>query len=300
MNAKLYKTQIDYISLKVDSVHAQQINWNCLIPHPILRKQYVLVPHIIKEAKNFRLYMKSNGDVVISLSIPYFLFGYNYRSVGQEELTDFCAQIKSIVGIDIKNAEILEFEYGGFEDVTKNPKEQIKKIIGMRDSELVYSKPQIKIYAQQNNGVFLKIYDAVHNAKQKKTYSTERFPKSNVVKYEIKITNPKQIFKRIIVFEDLLVEPSRESILLLCMQLLSKTKKLLILQDDTNVLPKKYDLINILYAQLKNLERTKGNSNVIHQELIKIINSSPLSSSQKSKRRKAISDLDSLYCDLAF
>ncbi|KLT69610.1 hypothetical protein [Flavobacterium sp. ABG] len=300
MNTKLYKTQIDYISLKVDSVDAQQINWNHLIPHPTLRKQYVLVPNIIKEAKNFRLYAKSNGDVIISLSIPYFLFGYNYRSVGQEELTGFYAEIKSIIGIDIKKAEILEFEYGGFEDVNENPEEQIQKIIGMRDSDLVYSKPQIKIYAQQNNGIFFKIYDAVYNAKLKKTYSPERFPKSNVVKYEIKITNPKQIFKRNVVFEDLLVEPSRESVLLFCMQFLSKTKSLLILQDDTKVLPKKYDLINILYAELKNLEKAKGNSNVIHKELIEIINSSPLSSSQKSKRRKAIGDLDSLYCDLPF
>lgn len=300
MNAKLYKTQIDYISLKVDFLNAQQINWSSLIPHPTLRKQYVLVPHILKEAKNFKLYMKSNGDVVISLSIPYFLFGYNYRSVGQEELIDFYSKIKSIVGIDIKNAEILEFEYGGFEDINENPEEQIRKILGMRDSDLVYSKPQIKIYAQQNNGVFFKIYDAVYNAKLKKTYSPERFPKTNVVKYEIKITNPKQIFKRIVVFEDLLVEPSRESVLLFCIQFLSKTKNLLILQDDTKVLPKKYDLINILYAELKNLEKTKGNSNVIHKELIELINSSPLSSSQKSKRRKAIGDLDSLYSDLPF
>lgn len=300
MDTKLYKTQIDYISLKVDSVNAQQINWNYLMPHPALRKQYILVPNIIKEAKNFRLYIKSNGDVVISLSIPYFLFGYNYRSVGQEELIDFYDKIKSIVGIDIKNAEILAFEYGGFEDANENPEEQIQKILGMRDSDLVYSKPKIKIYAQQSSGVYFKIYDAVYNAKLKKTYSPERFPKSNVIKYEIKITNPKQVFKRVVVFDDLIVEPTRESILFLCMQFLSKTKNSLILQDDTKVLPQKYDLINILYAELKNLEKAKGNSNVIHQELMEIINSSPLSSSQKSKRRKAIGDLDSLYSDLPF
>lgn len=300
MNAKLYKTQIDYISLKVDSVDAQQINWNHLIPHPTLRKQYGLVPNIIKEAKNFRLYVKSNGDVVISLSIPYFLFGYNYRSVGQEELIDFYAKIKDIIGINVKNAEILEFEYGGFEDIKENPEVKIKNILGMRNSDLVYSKPQIKIYAEQNNNVFLKIYDAVYNAKQKKTYTPERFPKSNVVKYELKITNPKQVFKRIIVFKDLLVEHNQNSILNLSMQLLSKTKDALILQDNTKVLPKKYDLINILYAGLKNIEKTKGNSNLIYQELIQIINLSPLSSSQKSKRRKAIGDLDSLYCDLPF
>jgi hypothetical protein len=300
MNTKLYKAQIDYISLKVDVEYAQQINWINLMQHPTLRKQYVLVPNIIKEAKNFRLYVKSNGDVVISLSIPYFLFGYNYRSVGQEELTDFYAKIKAFVGIDIKNAEILEFEYGGFEDLEENPEVQINKVLGMRNFDLVYSKPQIKIYAEQNKGVFFKIYDAVYNAKQKKTYSPERFPKNNVIKYEIKITNPKHVFKRIVVFDDLLVEPARNSILFSCMQLLSKTKDTLIVQDDKKVLPKKYDLVNILYAGLKNIEKTKGNANVIQQELIQIINSSPLSASQKSKRRKAIVDLDSLYCDLPF
>ena len=300
MNTKLYKTQIDYISLKIDSIYTQQINWNYLMPHPTLRKQYVLVPNIIKDAKNFKLYLKNNGDVVISLSIPYFLFGYNYRSIGQEELTDFCSKIKSILGIDIKNAEILEFEYGGFEDAEENPQLQINKILGIRNFDLIYSKPQIKIYAEQNNGVFFKIYDAVYNAKQKRTYSPERFPKNNVIKYEIKISNPKQVFKIKLVFEDLLAEPARDSILFSCKQLFSKTKDSLVLQDDTTVLPKKYDIINILYAGLKNMEKIKGNSSVIHQELIKIINSSPLSSSQKSKRRKVINDLDSEYSDFPF
>lgn len=300
MNSNLYKTQVDFISIKVDEQEALNLNWDNLIDHPTLRNQYTLIEKVNPNYKNFSLYVKNSGEVMINLSIPYFLFGHNYHTVENEELQDFYVIIKKILGIDIKKSEVIELEYGGYCNSEISPEEFLKKILRMQNHDLIYSKSYMKMFEDKKQGICFKIYDAVENAKQKRTYSFERFKGNNVIKYELKLRKPEKIVKQKLVFEDLLAEPIQNSSLVHLKRILTKLKNQLVLPYEKKVEPVKYDLINIIYTALKNIENRHPENISIFKQLMDVIDESPLSSSQKSKRRKAIQRLEEEYDFLPF
>lgn len=296
----LYKTQVDFISIKVDGQEALNLNWDNLIDHPTLRNQYTLIEKVNPNYKNFSLYVKSSGEVLINLSIPYFLFGHNYHTAENEELQDFYVIIKKILGIDIRKSEVIELEYGGYCNSEISPEEFLKKILRMQNHDLIYSKSYMKMFEDKKQGICFKIYDAVENAKQKRTYTAERFINKHIIKYEIKVKKPEIIFKSKLLFETLLVEPAQNSALVQLKRMLTKLKNQLVLPYEKKVEPVKYDLINIIYTALKNIENHHPENISIFKQLMDVIDESPLSSSQKSKRRKAIQKLEEEYDFLPF
>lgn len=300
MNNNLHKTQIDFVSLKLDAEEALNLNWSHLVDHPALRNQYTLGEKTSPYAKNFSLYAKSSGEVIISLSIPYFLYGHNYHTVEQEELMDFYLKIKMLLGIDLAHSEIIELEYGGFQDSETAPKEFLKKILRMHNYDLIYSKPYMKMFGDEKQGICFKIYDAIENALQKRTYLPERFPKDNILKFELKVKKPEKIFKKKLTFGELLGEPSQNSLLNKFRKLLTEVRSRLVLPYGKKAEPITYDLLHIIYAGLKNMENYHPEPVSVFKDLMGIIDESPLSPSQKSKRRKAIQQLEKEYDFLPF
>ncbi|MET3538226.1 hypothetical protein [Chryseobacterium limigenitum] len=295
MNSNLYKTQVDFISMKIDRQEASNLNWNNLVDHPTLRNRYTLVEKAGPNSKNFSLYVMSSGEITINLSIPYFLFGHNYHTVENEELQDFYIIIKKILGIDIKKSEVIELEYGGYYDSEISPEEFLKKILRMHNHDLIYSKSYMRMFEDKKQGICFKIYDAVENAKRKRTYTAERFTSEHIIKYEIKVKKPEKIFKSKLLFETLLGEPAQNSALVQLKKTLTKLKSQLVLPYEKKVEPVKYDLINIIYTAMKNIENHHPEHISIFKQLMDVIDESPLSSSQKSKRRKAIQYLEEQY-----
>lgn len=291
----LYKTQIDFISLKLNAEEAFGLNWDNLTQHPTLRNQYTLREETYPYAKNFSLYFKKSREIVINLSIPYFLYGHNYHTVGIEELLDFLTIIEKLLRINISDSEILELEYGGFYDSEIPSKEFIRKIQQMKDYELIYSKSYMKMFENKKNGIHFKIYDAVDNSKNKRTYSEELFTKKEILKFEFKLKKHERLLQRKLLFKNLIGEHFQNSVLHQFNNILIDLKKKLILPYDMNVEPVKYDLVNIIYVVLKNIVNHQPESVSAVQELRNIINNSPLSPSQKSKRRKEIENLENCY-----
>ncbi|MDC8099165.1 hypothetical protein [Chryseobacterium rhizosphaerae] len=291
----LYKTQVDFISLKLDSLEILNLNWDHLKEHPTLHNQYTLREKIRPNAKNFSLYFKQSKEIIINLSIPYFLYGHNYHTVGYEELLDFSVIIKDLLGINLLESQILELEYGGFFDSKIASKEFIKKIQRMDDYELIYSKSYMKMFENKKQGICFKIYDAVENSKSKRTYSKELFLKEDILKFELKLKKPERFLKKKLQFKDLIGEPDQNSLLYQFKNTLTELRNKLILPNSMNVEPIKYDLIHIIFVGLKNIVNHHPESISVVQELRNIIDNSPLSPSQKSKRRKTIENLENQY-----
>lgn len=291
----LYNTQVDFISLKLDSQEIFNLNWDHLKEHPTLHNQYTLREKIRPNSKNFSLYLKKSQEIIINLSIPYFLYGHNYNTVSCEELLDFSVIMKELLGINILESEILELEYGGFFDSEIASKEFIKKIQRMNDYELIYSKSYMKMFEHKKHGIYFKIYDAVENAKNKRTYSKELFLKEDILKFELKLKKPEKFLNRKLQFKDLIGEPDQNFVLNQFKNTLTELRNKLILPNNMNVEPLQYDLVHIIFVGLKNIAGYHTESVSVVQELRNIIDNSPLSPSQKSKRRKAVENLENQY-----
>ncbi len=151
------------------------------------------------------------------------------------------------------------------------------------------------MFENKKQGICFKIYDAIENAKNKKTYSKELFPKKDILKFELKLKKPEKFLKRKLQFKDLIGEPDQNSVLNRFKNTLTELRNKLILPNDANVEPIKYDLIHIIFVGLKNIVNHHPESVSAVQELRNVIDNSPLSPSQKSKRRKAIENLENQY-----
>ena len=286
---KLTKFQIDYV--KLIKVVDSKINWSNLIPHPTLKNHYTLNPELSENAKNFSLYYRSDNSVFIKFSIPYFLKGHNYTSIGKQELLEVVWKLKKWLNIDIATSRVEEFEYGAFEDIDSDSKKYIESIKGIGNYNLEKATPNFKMYGDTKRKLHYKVYDAVANSKSKKTYTKGDFPKGNLIKHELKFEKAQQFFSFDFFFIDLYETPF---IVDECKELLLKSTRSLVLKTELKFKPAKSDLTNILYTALKNFESGVSNDNVV-KLLNEIIDGTNLSSSQKSKRRKSIELLENEY-----
>lgn len=317
MNAKFYQTnnelsnrtdtkklnvmqlknfQIDYVKLSKIIDSREEINWNNLIPHPNLKKHYTLKPELSENAKNFSLYMQGEYYVTIRFSVPYFLKGHNYTSIAKQELLEVERRFKKWLNIDIKFAHIKEFEFGAFEKIDMDSKKYIANIKGIGSYNLEKATPNFKMYGDPKRKFHYKIYDAVANAKSKKTYTKGNYPKGNLIKHELKFEDASKFFNYGFFFIDFYDDsPSLEYF----KKLLLDNWGSLIFKTEHYFSPAKGDLANILYTALKNLESESEDTNVV-ELLNETIDETDLSASQKSKRRKAIQHLDRNYNYLDF
>ncbi len=291
----LTKFQVDYVKLSKVIDNREEINWNNLISHPTLKNHYTLNHELSDNSKNFSLYYRSDNYVFIRFSVPYFLKGHNYTSVGNEELLEVVWKLKKWLNIDIRFSLVEEFEFGAFEDIDSDSKKYIGRIKGIGNYDLEKATPNFKMYGDTKRKLHYKIYDAVANSKSKKTYSKGEFPKGNLIKHELKFEKAQQFFNFDFFFIDLYDTPF---IIDECKELLLNNRKNLVLKTELKITPVKSDLIHILYTALKNFESGVSNDNAV-KLLNEIIDGTNLSSSQKSKRRKSVELMENLY-DLPF
>ncbi|WP_374465645.1 hypothetical protein [Chryseobacterium sp.] len=300
-----YNNQVDFIALRISKEDATGIKMENLREHPVLKNQYTIDSKDDEHLKNIALYFKKDGSVILKSSMPYFLYGHNHVRFHEDRIAEFADQIKELLRIDIENAKVLDFEYGAFEKMTVDTKTYLKNLIGLKDWDLEYNKGNMKMFGNPKLGLHYKVYDAVANAKVKGTLIKGCFPHEDVIKHEIKFSNPKKYFGREFYFKDLMmdIESTFQDLTITKLdRLLKQFRNSLIEKTDFEFFPKKPDVVHILYTVLKNKEqqesRTYGTS--VLKEVFDLIDAMELSPSQKSKRRKSIKELEETYDPLPF
>lgn len=277
--------QVDYIRLRTSTVSKNDINWNNLVPHPKLKDNFTLNAELSNNYKNFSLYYGKEDSIFIKMSIPYFLNGHNYTEIGNVELVKVEDCLKKWLNIDIHNAEILEIEYGMFEDIEISGLDYISNILDTQIFSLEKSTPYFKMFGKYKTKVHYKIYDAIANAKSKKVFTKAQFPNKNIIKHELKFEDVKKVFPDLVyshLYEQNFLQSEFKN-------LLFTTHSDLKFKENYHHQLEKFDSVNILFTALKNLE--DRNFNVLEM-LNDMIDNSEMTASQKSKRKKYFTDLD--------
>lgn len=293
---ELTNFQIDFLKLEIPleefDIPFEEIGikWENLTEHPTIKNQFILKTETWQYAKNFSIYF-GRKSIVLRFSLPYLLYGHNYCATVLEDFHKVKTLIKDLTGIDITFSEIKELEFGAYEKVNVNAKDYINSIVGIYDYELEKSTHGFKMYGDRKRNFHYKIYDAVANAKTKKTFTLGNYPKEGLIKHEIKLTNTCPYFDSIFYLD--LYEPLCSYWDELKEDLIS-SRKALILKNENPVLLHCTDLTHILYAGLKQYESGVASENVV-KSLFDVIENSRLTPSQKSKRRKAINLLEDQY-----
>jgi|GEM_PF-1403014 len=289
LKTKLFNFHIDFVRLEVP-YNYWHINFENLVEHPTIKNQYTLKPEIWEHHKNFSVYF-AKKIAIIKFSLPYFLNGHNYCKLYLEDFWQIEDFMSKHLGLEIKFAEVKELEFGAYEKIDIDAKDYINSIVGIKNYELEKSADGFKMFGDRKRNFHYKIYNAVANAKAKKTFTLGNYPKEGLVKHEIKLTNTSPYFDS--VFYNDLYEPFASYWDELKEDLINSQKSL-VLKNRNSISLQSSDLTNILYAGLKQYENGTASENVV-KSLFELIENSGLTSSQKSKRRKAISILESNY-----
>lgn len=291
---KFNNFQVDYIRLCTSATSKNDINWDNLIPHPKLKDNFTLNTELSPNAKNFNLYYGKDDCVFIKLSVPYFLIGHNYTEISIVELLTVKKRLKDWLNIDIHNAEILELEYGMFENIEITGKQYISNISNTQNFSLEKSTPYFKMFGRHSTKMHYKIYDAVANAKAKKVFTKADFPTGNIIKHELKFENVKKVYPNLL-YCDLY---ERNFLHTEFKNLLFKIHEELAFKENLAYKIKKFDSVNILFTALKNLENRDTD---VLELLNEMIDTSSMTSSQKSKRKKYFNELNNqIEPDTAF
>ncbi|MEC3876023.1 hypothetical protein [Chryseobacterium salviniae] len=295
-----YNNQVDFIALRISKEDATGIKMENLREHPVLKNQYTIDSKDDEHLKNIALYFKKDGSVILKSSMPYFLYGHNHVRFHEDRIAEFADQIKELLKIDIENSKVLDFEYGAFEKMTVDTKTYLKNLMGLKDWDLEYNKGNMKMFGNPKLGLHYKVYDAVANAKVKGTLIKGCFPQEDVIKHEIKFSNPKKYFGREFYFRDLMmdIESTFQDLTITKLdRLLKQFRNNLIEKTDFEFFPKKPDVVHILYTVLKNKEQQESRAyeTSVLKEVLSLIDVMELSPSQKSKRRKSIKELEETY-----
>lgn len=281
------KFQVDYLKLRVELEEEQPIKWDNLTEHPTIKNQYVLKREAHQFAKNFNIYF-GKESAIIKFSLPYFLCGHNYCSTSSDSLKEAGQLILDLVGINIMFAEILELEFGGFEKIDIPINQYLNSIVGIKDYSLEKSTSYMRMFGNKKLNLHYKIYDAVANAKKKKTFTLGNYPNQGLIKHELKFTNTNPYFDSIFYID--LFDPLCLHYYELMGELLEHQNNL-IFKNTEQVSLKDTDLKGILFATLKEYERGNNTQTAI-KTAFDIIEKSSLSHSQKSKRRKSLIQLE--------
>ncbi|WP_407531859.1 hypothetical protein [Elizabethkingia meningoseptica] len=289
LKTKLFNHHIDFVKLEIP-YNYWHINFDNLVEHPTIKNQYKLKPDIWKYHKNFSLYL-TKKKAILKFSIPYFLNGHNFCKLYLEDFWQVEEFVSKNLGLEITFAEVKELEFGAYEEIDIDAKDYINSIVGIKNYELEKSTKGFKMFGDRKRNFHYKVYDAVTNAKMKKTFTLGNYPDKGLIKHEIKLTNTSPYFDS--VFYNDLYEPFASYWDELKEDLIDSQRSL-IRRNSNPVLLQDTDLSSILYAGLKQYESGATSENVM-KSLFDLIDNSGLTPSQKSKRRKAISILESSY-----
>lgn len=285
----LHNYQFDYIKIKAVADQTKKLKWDNLVEHPNIKNNYCLNNELGQFVKNFKLYHRRDDGVFIELSIPYFLEGHNYLATSPSRIREFKNQLELLLGIDLALCKISAYEFGAFETIGTESKDYIKSILGLSNMDLEKSNPTMKMYGDSSQAIHYKIYDAVANAKKKKTFTRGNFPKSGLIKHELKITNTNRFHNKEVVLSNFLEEKFHEQ----NRALLCGYYDRIVFKEEILFKPLKNDLTNILFTCLKSVEHKLEKT--IPNLLDQIIGAANLTASQRSKRKKAIQKLDKIY-----
>jgi hypothetical protein len=285
----LFNFHYDFIKIKVPNVEESKIKWHNLIEHPNLRRHYCLKPNAdLQYHKNFDMFLSKAGDVVIRTSMPYLVYGHNFTSFDIDDTLCCMGALDETLGIDFQDAFVLEYEYGCFEQIETPCKQYIDNINGLEGYELVKSTNYMKMF-DNRKGIKYKIYDAVVNAKRKKTFTRGGYSSDRVIKHEFKYVGREaehDLFPIRWFITNELDQENRKTLLLLI------KSQLKVLEGKDRFIKAK-SLTDILFITLKVNEQLFGMST--NQFVKKTINQLDLSPSQKSKRLKSLKHLEQLY-----
>tara|TARA_R110002096_G_scaffold433220_1_gene651558 strand:- start:1698 stop:2585 length:888 start_codon:yes stop_codon:yes gene_type:complete len=284
----LHKCQFDFIKVKSQKVNRESVNWEMLNEHPTIKNAYTLDAKSGLHGKNFKLYFTKGDYVVLETSIPYLVYGHNYVQVSGHDLVATFLRLKELLRIDFINAHVLQFEYGGFMTKGIEAKDYIKNIIDVSSYDLKFSSPFMKMYG--NSSTNFKIYDAVANARKKKTFTRGNYPNGKLIKFEVKVLNAQRSFQREILVIDLCRPEIFEPIITglnFHISMITELRALIDFKTNTN------SLNDILFNCLKHLQNQFGYP--IYELVIGLINDLDLSPSQKSKRRKSFIALEEKF-----
>jgi hypothetical protein len=280
---KLFNYHYDFIKFKLYNVNSSLINWDVLKPHKTLNSHYSLVSNGRFFDKNFDLFIDGGKNITIRSSIPYLIYGHNFKAFDALDLLKAMKSLSDILGIDLTEAKVIELEFGAYQKIENSSKDYINSLIGLQDYRLEKSTSTMKMFGN-TKGLHLKIYDPIINAKRKKTFSLSQYPNECLIKYEIKDLKPTHLK-----VEDLCLPKT----------FISFNKKLnthldhLLIRSDDRYLPIDASINHILFATLKNVEQEL--SVPIYAKTVDLLEKMELSPSQKSKRKKSLLELDTTY-----
>ncbi|NRR91388.1 hypothetical protein HSX10_07410 [Winogradskyella undariae] len=266
---KLFNYHYDFIKFKLYNVNSSLINWDVLKPHKTLNNHYSLVSNGRFFDKNFDLFIDGGQNITIRSSIPYLIYGHNFKAFDALDLLKAMKSLSDILGIDLTEAKLIELEFGAYQKIENSSKDYINSLIGLQDYRLEKSTSSMKMFGN-TKGLHLKIYDPIINAKRKKTFSLSQYPNECLIKYEIKDLKPTHLK-----VEDLCLPKT----------FISFNKKLnthldhLLIRSDDRYLPIDASINHILFATLKNVEQELGVP--IYAKTVDLLEKMELSPSQK-------------------
>lgn len=285
---KMHNYQYDYVKLKFYEVDRNTIKWDVLIEHPTLKKHYTLNTLLENyHGKNFDMYIDKGNNVSVKMSIPYLLTNQNYQGYDDHDLGWILCDLYNTTGLNFPNARVLEFEYGAFEKIAIPESTYLSNIKGVLDYDLQKATNYMKMYG--NKALHYKIYDAVANAKNKKTFTRGNFPKSGLIKHEIKIVDPIKVFGKTVTAFDLARKEFENQV----KTHFKNHRKQLVINKSLLYKPQGDALVHMLFTAVKQME--EQNSSNAYTVITNIIDTSQLSNSQKSKRRKSLLALETVY-----
>ncbi|MDG3582955.1 hypothetical protein [Galbibacter pacificus] len=288
---QLHHYQYDFIEITLPNVNRSQIKWQHLKPHPTLHNYYQLKANSSLHGDRFGMFVNGNGFLKIKTSIPYLLHNHNYISVDESDLLQTILLLSDIIGLKLIKSHVTQIEYGAYERINQEAREYLSKIIGVYDYQIEKSSNHLKMFG--NGKLHYKIYDAVKNAKSKKTYRRGNYPKENLIKHELKLTDVSKVMKKPTSVEQLCQQSTKEYF----DTMLHTHHSSLCLEKQLCIEPIGNTFSDVLYAGLKQLEQQYGQST--YTLVSKLIDTMKLSPSQKSKRRKSLQQLETIYNEKA-
>ncbi|MFV0531754.1 MAG: hypothetical protein ACK5MD_10015 [Flavobacteriales bacterium] len=288
MKHNLHNYQVDFVKLKLYDVDINKINWEKFTSHPNLKNHYTLNSSDEElHGKNFDMYIDKGNNVTIRMSVPYLIENHNYKAIENYDLALLLIQLKQSTGLNFPDARVLEFEFGAFERIPMSTKDYLHHVNGILDYDLLKNTSYMHLYG--NTKLQYKLYDAVANAKRKKTFARGNFPEGNLIKHELRFVVPRKTFGNDVIAFDL----SRECFIKVLKEILHSQKQSLILRQSISYKPKDTSMLHLLFTALKNIELDYPSN--VFSVVSEVIDSAKLTPSQKSKRRKTLMELETAY-----
>ncbi|MGY0391190.1 hypothetical protein ACW5R3_01355 [Bizionia sp. KMM 8389] len=285
---ELHNFQIDFVKLKLYNVNIGTINWGAFIGHPNLKNHYSLVPNLPNMySKNFDMYMDKGNNITVRMSIPYLIENHNYRSIEDAEMCFVLQELQRLTNLNFPQAKVVEFEFGAFDSIDIDASQYIKKIEGLVNFDLLKATSYMKMFG--SNTVHYKIYNAVQNAKSKKTFTRGNYPDSKLIKHELKIKSPKEFLGKSVTAFDLASGLYTGKLKVQ----LDFFKQLIMWKQDVIYQLEQTNMTHVLYTSLKNVESLLETT--VFNLVKEVIDNSGLTSSQKSKRKKSLLELETTY-----